>query len=179
MMLGARDITQNLKQISPITRKFEYKNLNSFGEPIIRGFACMDIETMEINGIQIPVAISYIRATRVTSQTIKKKLFLIDPILLREDPELAAKYLFLKLLQYLSDITSHTIYVHNLGSFDGYFIFKYFSQLVESDEINSIIDNSNKFIQIEIEVYRSKTPDKGLFGKYKFLDSYRIFPSSP
>jgi len=44
------------------------------------------------------------------------------------------------------------IFYHNLGSFDGYFIFKGLLELPEIDisKVNSIIDNLHKFISIEI-----------------------------
>nr|YP_010991019.1 DNA-directed DNA polymerase [Pappia fissilis]WOX61292.1 DNA-directed DNA polymerase [Pappia fissilis] len=55
-----------------------------------------------------------------------------------------------------------SIFVHNLGAFDGYFIFKYASILYPVNKVKSIIDNDNKFISI-------------LVNKIKFTDSYRIF----
>ena len=42
------------------------------------------------------------------------------------------------------------IFTHNLGSFDGYFIYKELSQILEPNEISTIIDDKNKFIQIKI-----------------------------
>lgn len=187
---------KDLKVITPLLNKPLYQRLNSFNEPIIRGFACLDIETMDIGGVQIPICISDIRVTRVTGETITQKLFLVDKDLLVLDPNKAAKDLFTELYNYLLTKTSHTIYVHNLGAFDGYFIFKYFSQILKSNEVSSIIDESNKFIQIKLDVIRPRKIKKAwvkypswlqdkfilrrpaLKGKYTFLDSYRIFPVS-
>jgi hypothetical protein len=44
------------------------------------------------------------------------------------------------------------IFSHNLGSFDGYFIFKGLLELPEIDinKVNSIIDELHRFISIEI-----------------------------
>lgn len=145
-----------VRAITPLLTKPKFAKLNSFNDPVIKGFACLDIETMEIGGVQIPVAISYIRVTRVTSETIKKKLFICNKDLLGIDPEKAAKYMFMEFYFYLLTITSHTIYVHNLGSFDGYFIFKYFSMLLKANEITSIIDPHNKFISIKLTVERPR-----------------------
>lgn len=140
---------------------------------------------MEIGGVQIPVAISYIRVTRVTSETVNKKLFICNQSLLEIDPEKAAKYMFMEFYFYLLKICSHTIYVHNLGAFDGYFIFKYLSQILNAKEITSIIDPHNKFISIKLEVERPRNrypssffPLNPLMGRYNFLDSYRLFPVS-
>jgi len=60
---------------------------------------------------------------------------------------------------------------HNLGSFDGYFIFKVLLKLPEIDinRVNSIIDDFHKFISIEIFWKDSK---------FIFKDSLRIFPVS-
>ena len=42
-------------------------------------------------------------------------------------------------------------FVHNLGSFEGYFIFKYLNIIYKADQIYSIIDNDNKFIRIDFK----------------------------
>jgi hypothetical protein len=44
------------------------------------------------------------------------------------------------------------IFSHNLGSFDGYFIFKGLLELPDIDisKVNSIIDDLHRFISIEI-----------------------------
>lgn len=56
-----------------------------------------------------------------------------------------------------------------LGSFDGYFIYKELSNIFKPDEISTIIDDKNKFIQIILKKY-----DFEIVWK----DSYRIFPLS-
>jgi hypothetical protein len=63
------------------------------------------------------------------------------------------------------------IFSHNLGSFDGYFIFKGLLELpnIDLDKINSIIDDFHKFINIDI-VFKDT--------KFIFKDSLRIFPIS-
>lgn len=61
------------------------------------------------------------------------------------------------------------IFVHNLGAFDGYFIFKYLNKFFKKEHIYTIIDKQNKFITMTFTVDKCKTD-------IKFLDSYRIFP---
>ena len=57
------------------------------------------------------------------------------------------------------------IFVHNLGAFDGYFIFKYATIIYDVDTVKSIIDPQNKFILISIK-------------HIVFKDSFRIFSIS-
>ena len=45
------------------------------------------------------------------------------------------------------------IFVHNLGSFDGFFIYKALSNRFKPEEVTCLIDNHNKFIQITNLVY--------------------------
>ena len=96
-----------------------------------------------------------------------------------------------------------TIYSHNLGSFDGYFIYrplvKYFKELFydKSNPIDALIDDRNKFITITAKyLYNSlsgyseeQLADLGYsendklkksrdIAKWKFLDSYRLFSMS-
>jgi hypothetical protein len=63
------------------------------------------------------------------------------------------------------------IYSHNLGSFDGYFIFKALLELpnVDINNVNSIIDDLHRFISIDINWKDTKLT---------FKDSLRIFPVS-
>ena len=71
-----------------------------------------------------------------------------------------------------------TIFVHNLGSFDGYFIYKALSEISNPNQVNTIIDNKNKFILITFKHDNNESTPKELRNKIKFkwLDSYRIFP---
>ena len=68
----------------------------------------------------------------------------------------------------------HTIFAHNLGEFDGYFIYKALS--IFSTDTNPLyvktkIDPHNKFIIIDY-----KDSNSGV--KFTFKDSLRIFPVS-
>jgi hypothetical protein len=80
----------------------------------------MDLETMEINNIQNPIAISSCGPTG-------SKLFVIDSVLVNSNLTLAVKTLWNQYFNYLiSEVISLgldkiTIFAHNLGDFDGYF----------------------------------------------------------
>src|SRR6266702_1172192 len=73
----------------------------------------------------------------------------------------------------INDLNLHNciIFSHNLGSFDGYFIFKGLLELpgVNIDTVNSIIDDFHRFIGIDIICKDTK---------FVFKDSLRVFPVS-
>ena len=70
-------------------------------------FASMDLETININGNQEPIAI-----TTCNSKT--SKLFIIDPVLIKKDIELAIKNLWSEYFDYLIKSGDHLIFAHNL-----------------------------------------------------------------
>jgi len=105
-------------------------------------FATMDIETMEFNNNQIPVAISIYLPNKTS------KIFLLDSI---DNIELSIDKLFKDLFDYLLNNFKGVIFVHNLGSFDGFYIYKYLSNYSEPENVSTIIDNKNKFIQISLK----------------------------
>jgi len=74
------------------------------------------------------------------------------------------------ILKYCSTST-RVIFVHNLGAFDGYFIYKALSKIVSPDKVSAIIDDKNKFIQISWNIGVNE-------NIINFKDSYRIFPVS-
>jgi hypothetical protein len=120
-------------------------------------FATMDIETMEFNSKQIPVAISiYIPGKNC-------KIFILDSTI---NIELAINKLWIELFDYITQNFKGVIFVHNLGSFDGLYIYKYLSGYTKPENVSSIIDDKNKFIQISL--------NNNIFWK----DSFRIFPVS-
>lgn len=124
----------------------------------------MDIETMNYKGLQIPVAIS------IAYTFNEKKLFLIDSKLLKTDLDEAINKLWEDYFIFVKNNIKYfkNIFVHNLGSFDGYFIYKGLTKLFPAF-ISTIIDNNNKFIQISFKYYKFKI---------NWKDSYRIYPIS-
>lgn len=61
-----------------------------------------------------------------------------------------------------------TVFAHNLGEFDGYFLFKGLLNQYNPENVTSIIDHSNSFISI--------TLNDSITIEWK--DSIRIFPMS-
>ena len=136
-------------------------------------FFTMDIETITINNIQVPIAISscgYVNTQNLAK--LESKVFLIDHVLLLKDKDLAVKELWNKYFTYLESIfklnnlDKLTIFAHNLGEFDGYFLYNALLNHYNPDHINSIIDDSNSFINI---IHNN-------FPIIEWKDSLRIFP---
>src|SRR5258708_7663905 len=135
----------------------------------------MDIETVYLESVKSEVVIA-ISSCGVNKGVLENKIFLIDPKLLLSDYELALKELWNKYFIYLNNILSDitiegklVIFAHNLGNFDGYFLYKGLMSCYQPDNISSIIDDSNKFISITCNA---------LEELIEFKDSLRIFPMS-
>jgi hypothetical protein len=75
----------------------------------------------------------------------------------------------------LTKCNREVIFVHNLGHFDGFFIYKALSDKFKPEEVNCLIDSQNRFIQITLETLPRQGLDK---VKIVFKDSLRIFPVS-
>nr|YP_010462017.1 DNA polymerase [Hericium erinaceus]UUF93971.1 DNA polymerase [Hericium erinaceus] len=162
-------------------------------------FGSMDLETIDFNGYQIPIAISFCYSKYNKIYTIFKIIDhnLINQALNIEDDfskidndeefelkldnsrkksdiiDQAVNKLFLEFYTEVSSLKrkNWTIFTHNLGSFDGYFIYKTLFELPDIDitKINTIVDNRNQFITINANVLNCKLVWK---------DSMRIFPVS-
>jgi DNA polymerase type B, organellar and viral len=131
-------------------------------------FATIDIETMDINGIQTPVAISTCNGIMKNNS----KVFIIDHLLLSTtegDVTTAVTNLWKEYFDYLIKSGNNLIFAHNLGSFDGYFLYKGLMSCYHPDNVTSIIDDSNTFISITCNA---------LGDLIEFKDSLRIFPIS-
>lgn len=144
-----------------------YKNNGKLKLENPKPFFTMDLETINFNNIQVPIAIS-------SSSANESKLFLIDHVLLQSNSELAVKQLWSKYFTYLEKLDVNligqglTIFAHNLGKFDGYFLYKALMNHYNPDIITSIIDDSNTFISIKLN---TSIP-------FEWKDSLRIFPIS-
>jgi hypothetical protein len=86
--------------------------------------------------------------------------------------EVCINNLFGSFFHYLVSILpknkNNIILLHNLGGFDGYFIYKYLLSNY-SDQLSTLIDTSNKIIIIQVKI-----EDVTIV----FKDSLRIFPTS-
>jgi hypothetical protein len=135
----------------------------------------MDIETMSHNKIQIPVLITC--AYYDGKNKIKTFYTLINIDLFNKDVGLSIKDLWLRFFRLLNiNIeTNSTIFMHNLGNFDGYFVYNSLFNTLDNydniDNIQTIIDKDQKFIQITLPRYDNT---------YNFIwkDSLRIFDVS-
>ena len=130
-------------------------------------FITMDIETMDYNGLDIPVVISL--AFIKFGQQIEGKAFEINKDLLDINVTLAVTNLWETFLEFIIEHRFKFIFVHNLGGFDGLFLYKALSSIYSPGVVSTLIDEHNKFITIKL-----KFP----WGSVKWLDSYRIFQVS-
>ena len=164
--------------ITPLKLKLSYIDPTN----PIKAFGTMDIETINLNNKQIPIAISSAYQEYADHETKpKSRLFLINRQILDRNSDRAVLDLFTRYFNYIEKLRPHTIFVHNLGSFDGYFIMKYLTLKYENDRVSCIIDDSNKFIQISLDQNiddKSKNKDMWRDEFIHFKDSYRIFPIS-
>ena len=101
-----------------------------------KNFFTADIETMEYMGVQIPVLISYI-----SKESYGYFLADVDNYSIHTASEIIMK----KFFDYLfSTNYNKVIFFHNLGGFDGIFIYKYLVKTIDSSLIKCIIDEKNK-----------------------------------
>ena len=169
-----RDIVRNRLNFNYQNRAY-HTNLSIIKplkqNPTIAYFSTLDIETIEMNGNQIPILITLSFNHKITRSLITET-FLINKNLLNQDVDLALQDLWNKFFTFLDKEYQNefgTIFVHNLGGFDGYFIYKGLSHFTDTG-ISTIIDKQNKFIVINYNISKGK--------KVVFKDSLRIFPAS-
>ena len=100
----------------------------------------MDIETIEINSHQTPITFSLAQGDN------ENNLFLI---VYNKNINEAVNILWKDVFNFIQNNHSQikTIFIHNLGSFDGYFIYKALSNIIDQTNISTIIDPQNKFIR--------------------------------
>lgn len=124
--------------------------------------------TMDINGMQTPVAISTCRGIMKKDS----KIFIIDHLLLQTNVELAVYNLWKQYFDYIlqgAEDGNNLIFAHNLGSFDGYFLYKGLLNHFDPIIVESLIDDSKSFISISLNINDIKIVWK---------DSLRIIPVS-
>ncbi len=140
------------------------KNINK------TSIATIDLETIQLNNNQIPISISF---SYIFNNEIITLFELIDHNLLLNNSDKAIKELWFNFMIKLNNLNLNKciIYSHNLGSFDGYFIYKGVLELpdININKVNSIIDELHRFISIDL-IWKDK--------KFIFKDSLRLFPIS-
>ena len=121
--------------IKPLTRKCSK----------VAEFATSDLETMEINGKKVPVLITF-------SNGKFNRHFIIDSKVMKSDINLALSNLWGRYFYFLKANSIETVFFHNLGSFDGYFLFKGLSNYAKHpSDVSTIVNDSNKFIVIGLD----------------------------
>ena len=127
----------------------------------------MVIETIDYKGLDIPVVITL--AFIDDSKQLVGRCFEINKDLLDKDVVLAVTNLWKIFLEFIIEQRFKFIFVHNLGGFDGLFLYKALSSLYSPELVSTIIDEHNKFITIKLQLP---------WGSVKWIDSYRIFQVS-
>ena len=125
----------------------------------------MDIETINIDGVQIPICIT------LAYFYSESKLFLIDPNLLYKDYNKAIANLFSKLYLFINEnsLVFKNIFCHNLGNFDGIFLLRKITNLFQ--KVKPILRNGN-IIYLKVYFGINKT------YSLTFFDSFLLLPSS-
>ena len=141
--------------INPLLNKNNTKpnklKINGFTPLGTNTFSTLDLETMDYKGVQIPVAIS-ISSIRSNGRIIND-FFIIKG---EDNIELEVDNMFNEFFGFLStrkDLSYKTIFVHNLGSFDGVFIFTQLAKLLKPLTPGIMLDNSNKYIKIYFYIF--------------------------
>ena len=161
--LATKGIKGNRTYATYAIKPKNLKEYKGYKEAIV----AMDIETMDYQGLDVPVIITL--AFLDDNKQVISKLFEINKDLLTKDVVLAVNNLWLEFVKFILDNQFKYIFVHNLGGFDGLFIYKALSSLYDPSIVSTIIDEHNKFITIKL-----KLP----WGYVKWIDSYRIFQVS-
>lgn len=154
-------LVKNWRDFTPLNINIETK----------MNLVAMDIETMKsINGKpQTPVLITIAIAKHNDIKYINKHYFLLNKNVMDiEGLKSATHLLWAEVFTFISsNIPDNSIiFTHNLGGFDGLYIFKGLLSFINRKDVQTIIDKENNFIQIIAVI-------KG----YKFIwkDSLRIF----
>lgn len=163
--------------IKPLAKKLVSKLDKYKIEGMLNRFSTMDLETMDYKGNQVPIAISLSmvspkKSTKEHFFTIDhSKLVYLEVVVTQESLDMVIDQMWIDFINFIKihkNPSLKVIFVHNLGSFEGIFIFKYLTKLCKDASFETLIDGSNDFIKIGI------TLSKGL--KINWIDSCRIFP---
>lgn len=163
----------------------------------LKPFTTLDIETINHDNKEYPIAISLAAGYQddpdpetyflsIDKSRLKYNKGILDTLSLEAEVLKLWRRLYRTLVTLSREVANNieideegrpkekpilTIFVHNLGAFDGYFIFKYLTPFYKPKNINTIIDKQNKFIIITFI-------DEVSGVKINFIDSYRLFPVS-
>ena len=161
----SQPLIHSLRLIKPLTVKAKVS---------LKSLATLDIETIEHEGEQIPVCLSLVYNKNGTT-IIDKTFVLNNPEVGFTTINTSIQNLWLEFIVFSNEIFSRStgdncIFVHNLGGFDGYMIYKGLFKVLEPHKIQTLIDADNKFILIRYYLDNGAT--------VTFKDSYRVLPVS-
>ena len=112
-------------------------------KPNLKIFSTVDIETISINGKQIPVLISHYNLNTPTDPkmvAVSSRIFEINHNYLKNrEYEKGVIILFKQYFKYLTQNKIKLIFAHNLGGFDGNFITKYLYHYTKDPELVDLI----------------------------------------
>ena len=129
---------------TPLDRFRYIKSLTAKPNLKLKNFASLDIETIEHEGVQVPVCI-YLAYNKRGSLPINKCFLLHNPDLGRSTINSATHSLWLEFIafskrEFSRSTVDNCIFVHNLGGFDGYMIYKGLFKVLEPHKIQTLID---------------------------------------
>lgn len=128
----------------------------------------MDLETKNINGILTPYCVSIFDGEKSYS------FYITD--YKTSDEMLKASILFILRRKY----NKHRVYLHNFSYFDGIFLMKIISSVVESENIKPVIRDGRIInLKVSFEVVKNKIKTKSKNKYYvEFRDSYLLITAS-
>lgn len=173
-LVDPKPIKYNKRDITPLSLSKKNNKM---------GLIALDIETAKHpdSNVQIPVLITISHLPyldKAVDPTPITKTFVINKALMASQAGLdgSIKHMWYSAFSYLHRISltsatnKNVIFVHNLGGFDGYFIFKALLMQLGKDNVDSVIDKEHDFIQITANL---DLGDKKI--QLIFKDSYRLF----
>lgn len=154
---GIRVLVQKRKKVRYFTNLSKCKALSE-------NFITMDLETKNIDDILVPYCVSIFNGKKSYS-------FYISDYSSSEDM-LKASIKFILKRKY----NKHRVYLHNFSYFDGIFLMRAISSIVNSNYIKPII-RDGRIINLKVEFY-SKNKNKKIKYYLEFRDSYLLLTSS-
>lgn len=143
--------THRPKEITPLTSTIV----------VTKKIGVLDIETVVVNSVHIPYAIGY----QLTN--LQPKLFYVSDYGKSLKPA-SNKIMKACLNSLLTEAKDYNIYIHNLGSFDGYLLLNPLTNINDKikENLNIMVDQQKQFIAIDIKKHN-----------IRLRDSLRILPT--
>lgn len=144
-------------------------------QQVKKKYCVLDIETIvnPLDGSQLPFIV-----TICFDGEDEPILFMLDRKYLENQDMLdeGLNVLWTEVLDTLLILKIETIFVHNLGGFDGFFIYKGLLNIdnIVVDNISTLIDESNKFITISYK-YQIEEESSDRYGNVKIKTLIELY----